>query len=255
METTVSNLFFSLVQEYGVGGGIMITASVIALAFALSQFLKWVSMTALGFWQRKTHPGKLLLKHECFAKLDHIVSHRLNNIQVKCIIRKRLYQDIMKERISCISEALKELVKDDIFSLSSSELFYHIEAAFDDSNTKARSKLVADGIPDFLLEAMNDKIKLSWEFEKKHIKHCCYGGYLYKNNYDRMYQVLNITSTMIENYMNTLESTLGEFNGDIKELEYKGVTCAGCTSCIHEEYLKEIKRELIDENVLPEEAK
>ena len=112
METTVSNLFFSLVQEYGVGGGILITASVIAVAFVLSQFLRWVSMKMLGVWQRKTHPGSLLLKHDCFAKLDHIVSHRLNNIQVKCVIRKRLYQDIMKEKITCISDALKELVKD-----------------------------------------------------------------------------------------------------------------------------------------------
>lgn len=251
MEETISNLFFTLVQSYGVAGGVAIMSSVLALAFTFARIIRWAFCKTFNLWQRKMHPGTELLKHDCFLKLDHIVKHRLNNINVKCVIRKKIYQDIMRERVECILNAFRELVKEDIFTWNNSNLFYHIEASLDDSNERAKSKLLSEGMPEFILEAMNDKIRLAWVFHKKYIKHLCYNNALYHNNFERLYAVFDLLAVMVEEYMNILESTLGEFNGDIKCLDYKGVKCEECSVCIHDEYLKECKQELIDENVLP----
>ena len=255
MEEAVSKLFFNLVQSYGVGGGVVIMASVFALSFTFMKIAKWGMDKVYITFQRKMHPGTELLKHDCFIKLDHVIKHRLNNINVKCIIRKKLYQDIMRERVTCILDEFRQLVREDIFSWNNSSLYYRIEAALDDSNEKAKSQLLASNVPEFILDAMNEKIMYSWSFHKKYIKHLCYNHALYHTNFDRLTVILDFLAVMVEEYMNTLESTLGEFNGDIKDLDYKGVKCAGCSICIHDEYLNECKQELIDENILPDDGK
>lgn len=250
METTVSSLFFKMAEAYGVFAAIFISAAILAMTVFFAMAYKWVWNYIKSLWERKVSPGANLLKHECFLKLDHIVEHRLNNVNVPCVLRKKLYQDIMRERIKCISDAFKEFVKQDVLSMSQTEMYLGIEAVFDDSNNKARSKLLESGVPEFILVAMNDRIMQSWKFQKKHIKQYCYNNYLYKDNGYRMCAVLDAITVMVEDYMNLLESTLGEFNGEIKGLNYNGVVCAKCPVCIHDEYLKECKQELIDEDVL-----
>jgi len=39
-----------------------------------------------------------------------------------------------------------------------------------------------------------------------------------------------------------LEDALASFNGNIKDLDYHGVRCAGCKVCVHERYLKEQRK-------------
>ena len=98
--------------------------------------------------------------------------------------------------------------------------------------------LVAKGTPRFILEAMHEKISPILKFHHEQIKLYCHNQYLYKNNVAKMWAILDLVPIAIEYYMNILEMSLSEFNGDIKKLNYDGVKCKKCAHCVHEEFME-----------------
>ena len=59
-----------------------------------------------------------------------------------------------------------------------------------------------------------------------------------------MRAILRFSIVFCRNYMDMLESILASYNGDIKNLEYKGIICKNCKICIHDEYKKRLKASL-----------
>ena len=171
-----------------------------------------------------------------FLKMDHIVKYRLEHVNVPCRLRKRIYQDIMRERVSRLRDSLYEFVSKDIRHMTNTELYLGVEGVYIEANKASTAKLIEDGVPEFILEAMNNRIDENWEYQKRNIKGFCYNTWLYHDNTARMFAVLDNIIVLVEVSMNNLESTLAGFNGNIKDLEYHGIVCAHCQSCVHDAY-------------------
>lgn len=240
MEKTLSDLFFELVSRYGLMTACGISAIVLSLAFNGSMIVRFI----IDMCKRKWPSEKklVLTEHTCFIDLDNILNHRLLHLNIRCSIRKKLYYDIMSTRITCLKEELLKLVQSDVNAMSQKELCYKIDWMLDDANKNASTKLVANGVPQFILDMMDEKVTFAYTFYHKQLKNYCYNHYLYSSNVERVWAVLEVIPVSLECYMNILESALSEFNGDIKALNYGGTTCQNCKVCVHEEYLKSLQQ-------------
>lgn len=240
MEKPISELFFELVNQYGLISACVIIAVILSLAFNGSMIVRFL----IDMFKRKWPAKKKLVlsEHTCFIDIDNIINHRLHHLNIRCGIRKKLYFDIMTTRITCLKEELMKLVKSDVNSMSQKQLFYKIDWLLDDSNKNANTKLVANGVPQFMLDMMDEKISFAYTFYHKQLKNYCYSHYLYSNNMERVWAVLDVIPVSLECYMNILESALSEFNGDIKTMNYNGTSCQNCKLCVHDEYLKSLQQ-------------
>ena len=231
----LGDVFIKLVNNYGLLGAIITISFILACFYGITLAFQQLHKTIKNkFIDRKQIKLK---KHQFFNDLQFLMEHKLNEVNTTCIIRKHLYMDIMKIRIKCFYDAFQNFIKEDINSLSSKELFNRVMAVIDDANTGAINK------------AMNEKRKVVAQFNQNAIKGYCYNAYLYANNTERVYAILEFMGTSIECYMNILEENLAQFNGDIKSYVYKGISCADCFSCVHDRYLEQLKNEIkVDQN-------
>lgn len=235
-------LFIKLVNNYGLLGAIITISFILACFYGITLGFQHLHKTIKNkFMDRKQIKLK---KHQFFNDLQFLMDHKLNEVNTTCIIRRHLYIDIMKIRIKCFYDAFQNFIKEDINQLTSKELFNRVMAVIDDANTGAINKALTEGVPAFVLSSMSEKRKVVAQFNQNAIKGYCYNVYLYANNTERVYAILEFMGTSIECYMNILEENLAQFNGDIKTYVYKGISCTDCFSCVHDRYLEQLKNEI-----------
>lgn len=242
MDGGIGQIFVKLIADYGIFGASFIIAFILAVFYGFINLFKYLSSTIKTKFETRS---KIKLKdHQFFKDLKFLMNHKLNEVKTSCIIRKALYIDIMRIRILCIQKVFNDLIKDDLNKLTSKELYHTILTALDNANTDAITGSVVQGVPIFVLDSMSEKRKMITQFYYDAIKGFCYNNYLYSNNNERMHAILELIGVYIECYMNVLQTNLAEFNGNIKNLTYKGISCASCSTCIHEQYLAELKQEI-----------
>lgn len=242
MESGIGQIFLILINNYGLIGAILIIALILAIFYGLVVGFKY--FTKFIFSKVEHHKRIKLKNHPFFDDLDFLINHKLKNVKTSCVIRKQIYIDIMTIRLDSIKKIFYNLVQQDISGLSAKELYHKVLLALDDANTSAITGAVAKGVPIFVLNSMNEKRKMINKLYYNAIKGYCYNNYIYANNNERMYAILEMVCVYVECYMNVLQENLAEFNGDIKHLVYKGVSCIDCPSCIHDQYLAELKQEI-----------
>ncbi len=204
-------------------------------------------------WQRKSdiwlHNRKkiVLSEHSAFKEFDYLIEHSLKeNFNCSCCIRKALYKDIMVERLTCFKNCLMEFVKSDVNNKSlyptQYEFYLKIASILDDANSQARVNAIHAGVPEFLLDDMEKHRAPLRQCLGDILKGICYSEYNYSNNVERMSAMLTNIVIFCKNYMDTLEEVLASFNGDIKDLNYKGIVCTHCSICIHDEHINRLKK-------------
>ena len=117
-----------------------------------------------------------------FNDLDFLMNHKLKDVKTTCVIRKKLYVDIMKIRIDNLKKIFSNFVKEDISGLAAKDLYYKVLSALDDANTASITGAVSEGVPIFVLDSMNEKRKMINKLYYNAIKGYCYNNYIYSNN-------------------------------------------------------------------------
>lgn len=241
MEFGIGQVFVILLNKYGIAGAIFIFTMILSLFYGSVVGCKYL----FNYLMEKCKNKKIKLKnHHFFIELDYLMNHKLKDVKTTCVIRKKLYVDIMKIRIDNLKKIFSNFVKEDISGLAAKDLYYKVLSALDDANTAAITGAVSEGVPIFVLDSMNEKRKMINKLYYNAIKGYCYNNYIYSNNNQRMYAILQLIGIYVECYMNVLQENLAEFNGNVKSLNYKGVSCMDCSYCIHEKYLSELKQEI-----------
>ena len=238
MEKIINEIFFTLTSNYGVFGALLIISFTLSVLYGFVSFIKEISGTVIKsrFWKRKSMN---LRKHQTFLDLYFILKHKLNDVNTSCPIRKKIYIDIISEKIICLKQELEKFVKEDLNQFSNHEFYLKIQEVLDDSRIKSNNDLKAKGMPQFVLDSVNYKFNFIHQIYKNNIKAICYNEYIYSNNTERMCAILDFITTAVQGYMNLLEWSLAEFNGDIKKLKYGGTVCKKCDICVHAKYLSE----------------
>ena len=234
------NSFFSdLLSKYG----LYTTIGVVAILYVLRDL--WTRYANKLFGKRKVP----LKDHSAFRKFDMMIEHTLmNDFHCSCPIRRALYRDIMIERMKCFRKKLLEFVNTDLNSKdeypTGYDFYLKVVSVIDEANIESKKNLIADGVPEFVLDKLEDhRIRLRRILDDM-LKVACYSEYPYTTNVDRMHDMLSYIIVFCKDYMNMLEEELASYNGNIKNLEYKGIACKDCEVCVHDEYVKKMRATL-----------
>lgn len=238
MEKIINEIFLTLTSNYGVFGALLIISFALSVLYGFVSFIKEISGTVIKsrFWKRKSMN---LRKHQTFLDLQFIRKHKLNNVNTSCPIRRKIYIDIISEKITCLRDELEKFIKEDLNKFSNHEFHLRVQSLLDDAKNRSNNNLREKGMPEFILDSVNYKFNFISQIYKNNIKAICYNEYIYSNNTERMCAILDFIITAVEGYMNLLEWSLAEFNGDIKKLKYGGISCKKCQVCVHSKYLAE----------------
>jgi len=242
MDTFIKSVFIELVETFGFGFSLVLIISMIVLLLMTKKTVhKAVANGVENIFKR----GRIDLdKHITFAKLDYFISHMEQDVKTSCHLRKRIYVDTMTERAKVFKEELLAFIKTDLNQYNKETFELKVLSMLNETQHKFLENCKKDSVPDFILQKMNDKIFSYHATWYSQIKIFCCSDYLYENNYQRMAAILDVVSVSFEFYMNLFEENLASFNGDIKGLTYKGVTCHQCITCVHDVYLQHLKNEL-----------
>ena len=230
-----------LLKEYG----IYTTLAVIIVLYIAKDL--WKKLSAKWFEGKKKFVP--LKDHTAFKEFDYIIEHTLvNDFKCECSLRRALYRDILIERMKLFRKKLYELATTDLDNKdvypSQQEFYLKIISTLDDASNEANTTSIANGIPEFVLNNMEKQRTHMRIVLADMLKVICFSESHYPNNTERMRAILSFSIVFCRNYMDMLESILASYNGDIKNLEYKGIICKNCKICIHDEYKKRLKASL-----------
>lgn len=237
MDRFLGELIVFLGERYGVFAVLFLTALVISFGFNIRHIIDYFKWRAQGKWQYKKL--KSLSEHPIFVELKALQMHYLvpQNINTKCVLRKQIYIDYMTERIKCLEDGLEGFVRQDLERLPHRELYLAVRGVIEKANLESANNCVKRHIPQNVLDKMQEKTNDTWKSYRSQIKLYCHNEYLYQTNMERVCAVLDMIPSMLTHYMNILENALAEFNGEIKSLNYNGIVCRNCKSCVHTEFL------------------
>ncbi len=241
MEGTFIELFGNMVSRYGLLMSLLLIGIVISVSFNCNQAIRAV----VGFIRHRF--GRLagmqvdLSKSIFFSEMKYMID-RLNDINCSCVLRRKLYHDIMKERLVCINDAIEEFIKRDFMALPPKELAIEMMQCLDEANRVAAQRMIDNQVPEFIIKAMQEEIDIEWKFEKKRVRVLCDSEYSHEDNSTRISSVMQMIITGMKMQCALLEDALASFNGDIKKLNYHGIECMDCKLCVHDQYLKEQRR-------------
>jgi predicted lactoylglutathione lyase len=188
MESGIGDIFLILLSNYGIVGAVIIIAVILAIFYGIIIGFKYLVKFIINKFENRK---KIKLKnHQFFNDLDFLVNHKLKDVKTSCIIRKKIYVDIMKIRIDNLKKIFSNFIKEDINGMTSKELYHRVLLALDDANTAAITGAVSEGVPIFVLDSMNEKRKMINKLYYNAIKGYCYNYYIYDNNTERMYAIL-----------------------------------------------------------------
>ena len=243
METVIKTCFVELVSILGFVPTLIL---LIALTVLLWVGKNTIKSFAQSFWNFITgkKKKKRLDKHLFFQKIDYLINYTLYTVKTPCPIRKQIYIDAMKIRLEVYKQKINEFVKQNLNDYSKSEFQIKVFSMLDEAKKVFVMKAKEDGIPQFILDRLNEKVFSFYEVFYSEIKIFCESDYIYHDNNDRMYSILDLVMVKCEFYMNKFEKELASFNGELKNHTYKGISCVNCTSCVHDKYLEELKEEI-----------
>jgi hypothetical protein len=234
------NSFFSeLLSQYG----LYTTIGVVAILYVLRDL--WLRYAKKLFGRKKVP----LKDHSAFRQFDRLIEHTLvNDFHCSCPIRKAIYSDILIEMMKCFKNKLLEFVNTDLNNKDAyptqHDFYLKIVSIIEDVHLESKKRSIANGVPEFVLDTLEDYRMRMKRIADDMLKVVCYSEYRYATNVDRMHEILSYIVVFSKHYMNMLEEVLASYNGNIKNLEYKGISCKGCRVCIHDEYVKKMRATL-----------
>lgn len=202
----------------------------------------WGKFSSMFFFKKDAS----IKKHLIFGHFDEIIEFTLNDdFACECPIRRELYKDILMETIKCFRNKLYDFVQTDLDSKelypTRYDFFLKVNSVMNEAYSGIRINLLAKGISEFILDRFDENCESYQEILERIIETTCRSEYIYKNNTDRMKTILSTIDVFCKAHIDRVEETLALFNGDIKALKYKGITCQNCEVCIHDEYLRHAK--------------
>jgi len=238
------DFFIESIKRYGLSGVLIII--ICCFVFVLLGFIKkrTEEKLASSFWKairpvKKTNK-ELLLEHRIFVKIKYWLNYRLTNVNTDCPLREDIFIDIMSSRLKIIEEEYLKLIEsEDYEKLDSIDFGYKVLGTVESTFSLWYEDCNRKGIPEFILKQFENYI---YEFVcviRRVIISLFESEYPGHNNTEKLYNVFDLFASSEEWIFSELERTLDSFNGEFKNLEYKGKKCKKCEICVHEKFFKE----------------
>lgn len=182
--------------------------------------------------------------HILFKKLNYLLNSRLPYLNTDCPVRKALFQKIAETRVALFTAKWKDFIGTKINDLTPQEFKIKVLDTINKTHLEINEKCLKDGVPKFMIEKVDERVKHVREAFLNQIKGYCFSQYLYSDNIDRLIAIFDLLIVYEEYFLGEFESMLDSCNGEINGTSYNGVSCMNCDKCVHEIYLKRVMEEM-----------
>lgn len=243
MEEILKSFFVELVGTLGFFPTLILLSALVVL---ISISRKFVTGLIQDIWSVITgvKKPKKLEDHLFFKKIDYLMNYSLDKAGTPCPIRKQIYIDAMRIRLQVYKEQVGLFIQQNLNKYSKMEFQMMVLALLENCKKQFFLRAREEKIPDVILDKLDEKVFGFYKIFYSEIKLFCNSDYIYQDNVDRMFSILDLIMVKCEFYMNQFEKELASFNGELKNTTYKNVSCAHCATCVHDTYLELIKEEI-----------
>lgn len=233
MESTIA-FFLSLKEKMGWKTALVIVISTLLISAFWKKLSNLLMNYAHALIQREVMKFNKsgLLRHPVFSKLKYLQEQRLKMLKCSCPLRKKIFGDLMIIRTRTMEQHLRDLVEDeelDKYTDGECQLkllgtVYNIFIGWEDEARKEK-------IPEPVIVRFVDYVQDIREGIIAYVQSSTNSYSYFKNNYAKVYALLDIVSGFEELIIIRLELELKEMNGEISASEYKGIKCQHCNEC------------------------
>ena len=219
--------------------GWSITILVLLMAFAASIFTKGIAGALGEHLQNILLHGKIFNKqkidithHPIFAKYHFLINQRLKYINCHCVLRKKIFCDLMIIRIEVYNKIVKDFAqRSDINQISIIEFQYAMRELMFQTLSEWKEKAKLEGIPQVVIDRFIESTEEIRDSFFLFVQSVSNSTYSYADNISRTSAVFDMLSAFEEALLIKLEESLDNLNGEISGSTYKGIVCQNCPTC------------------------
>lgn len=208
--------------------GLVVSIFAKGIAGALGKYLQDSLLHGKIFNMRKID----ITKHPIFTKYRFLINQRLKYINCHCILRKKIFCDLMTIRIEVYNKIVKEFsLRDDINQISIVEFQYAMRELMLQTLSVWKEKAKVEGIPQVVIDRFIESTEEIRESFFLFVQSVSNSTYSYADNISRTSAVFDMLSAFEEALLIKLEESLDKMNGEISGSAYKGIVCQNCPTC------------------------
>ena len=170
-----------------------------------------------------------LSKHVVFSKLDTLLNYRVKTMHISCPLRNKVFCDLLTIRISVVKEVLTDFAKADVDGLSAADFRQTVADRLQAMAFLWSTRALTEGIPAVVLDKFKDQNEKWSHVLDMVLLDQCLVTTTYQANTERLDTIFDMIGSFEIHCFYDVERTLGELNGEISSVSYKGIACNGCT--------------------------
>ena len=173
-----------------------------------------------------------ITRHPIFSKYRFLINQRLKYLRCHCVLRKRIFCDLMMVRISVSDRIIREFVEHEKLNrLSMAEFQYAANEFLFRIFTEWEENAYRQGIPPIVVARFLESTRDIRRSLVAFVQSVSNSSYSYEDNYSRLSAILDMLSGLEEAILMKLEESLDTMNGEISGTSYKGIQCMNCETC------------------------
>ena len=247
MEEFLRGIFVRIASNYGYDVACLVIFIIVLVYLILRNFgiklgdkIPKIIYDVFRLEKKRPNNRMELREHLLFQKINYWLNYRLKNIQTSCIIREKLFADILSIRFKIMMEEYKKLIECEQYEKLDNEKFGLIVlSTMEDIYSRWYKECEEQGIPKFLIDQFDDYLGKFVGMGRMAIVSIFDANFVNTNNHSKLYITLSLVCSFEEWLLSELERMLNSFNGEIANLTYKGVKCQICPKCEHERATRE----------------
>lgn len=226
-----SDLFVYL-DKYGIGGVIGVVVLFLIITLFKTESFYGVLSKLIGNLFRKNEDHKILKRitdseisnHDIIKFIDFWIYSKVPTFRFSTDYRTAVFRKYIELYLEGYKKNINEFIRSGKFKeMDDSEIWQVSLTLINDTIRDYESEMKKQGIPDIIIEKMkvrnNDTLNLTIDL----IEGICNSRfYNSKNNLLKVYSILNILLSILENTISHSELVCNSINGQLKGLEYGG---------------------------------
>lgn len=226
---------FDIYKELGFLGVVSMIFIIVA-AFLIYDLGKKLNekIALIPFLNRK----KIRIKNSTvFERLNFFQKFRVNKIRVDCPLRKKIFSDIVLDRIDKLRSKLLEvsnMQESKINEMNNDEMYNFWENLLYSASSESNAVLLFNGVPSIAIKKYDSFDFTENDILKKFFERVIYCDSVYDNNVEKFIAIMDFLGITIDILLMNIEKSIHQINGDLNNVEYRNYSCKNCRAdCEH----------------------
>lgn len=167
-----------------------------------------------------------IINHEFFSSIDLWINTKIPSLIFATPFKTAVFRDYLTIFLTTYRDNIYDFVKSEKYtSLNGNDLWVMILNLLNNIDKDCEEAFKKNNIPPLVITKMKSEDIINMTMVTKSLNDICKSPiYTTKDNYVKMYGVLNILKNIIDTTVEQSESICSTINGSLKGLTYKGIT-------------------------------